>query len=111
MPVPAPTGLIKLATDPAEPIAAGPAETIATEHAEPIEHRRPRISEAPNPQDAVPEPKAEQPSSESIVDEELFKPLRVPEFPYKPRRLKPSVRALPRAELRKRFRLTLELQS
>ena len=114
VPMPAPTDLTKLATEPAEPaepIAAEPAEPNATEPAEPAEHQRPRISEAPNPQDVVPEPKAEQPSSESIVDEELFVPLRVPEFPYKPRRLKPSVRALPRAELRKRFRLTLELQS
>ena len=37
--------------------------------------------------------------------------LSLPEFPYKPKRFKPSVRALPRADLRRKFHLTLELLS
>ena len=34
--------------------------------------------------------------------------LKVPEFPYKPRRFKPDVRALPQAELRRKFHFPLE---
>ena len=50
-------------------------------------------------------PKSQSPRS--LTPEPLT--LSLPEFPYKPKRFKPSVRALPRADLRKKFRLTREL--